>query len=190
MSVILGCLLALLLVGWSGWIASADSTQTATVGFAEPSYSATPGEVLVVELVVSNARELGGWEVVLTYDSTLLELVDVTPGGFLSSTGRTVEVLGPMGSARPEELILGSYSYGSESGVSGQGVLAQLQFNVLASGEAELALSGAVLARTSGTVVEEQAALTRGATVDSGMTSQGILTFLANIWNSSRVRRP
>ncbi len=190
-SVILGFLLAVLLAGWLSWTASADSTQTATVGFTASSYSATSGEQLVVDLVVNDAQELGGWEVVLTYDPTFLGLVDMTPGGFLSSTGRTVAPLGPMELARPEEWMLGSYSYGSGSGASGQGILAQLRFDVLAAGQTNLALSEAVLARTSGIVVEEQAVITSGAAIDIGTTSQDILTFLASIWNSTvRARRP
>ena len=60
---ILGLILALLLSTWLGWTAAADSTQTATMAFAEPSYSAMPGEQLVVDLVIVDADDLGGWEV-------------------------------------------------------------------------------------------------------------------------------
>jgi len=189
-SVILVLLLALLLAGLLSWTATADTSQTATLGFAASSYSATPGEQLVVELVVDNAKELGGWEVVLIYDPDLLDLVEMTPGGFLAWTGRTVEPLGPLALANPEELALGSYSYGSDRGVSGQGVLAQLRFDVLALGQTDLSLSEAVLVRTSGTAVVEQPVLTSGATINIETTSQDIRTFLVNIWNSIRLRRP
>jgi hypothetical protein len=164
-NLMLGFLLAFLLAVGLSWTASADSTQTATIEFSSSNYLTTVGEQLAVDLVISDAQDLGAWEVVLTYDANLLSLVSMTPGAFLGSTGRTVEPLGPMALGGPGEQAIGSYTYGSDNTVSGQGVLAQLRFNVLAAGQTDFVLSEAVLARTIGAVVEEQAVVTNNANV-------------------------
>ena len=118
-----------------------------------------------IDLWVDNATTLGGWQVYLVFDPARLEITQVTPGGFLSQTGRT-EVSLQHSATAPGRLPIGSYSYGTQPAASGSGILAHITLRALATGETPLTLQNALLAKIDGTGgVLGQTVATQGATI-------------------------
>jgi hypothetical protein len=129
----------------------------ATVRFAEPQYVMAPGSAITAVLQVQSAENLGGWELALSFDPAFVAVEAVTPGAFLSSTGRTAAGLGPL-TDTPGQMMLGGYSYGTNAGVSGAGTLAHIRLRGLAAGQTALGLSQLQLAAVQGTNVTVQPA--------------------------------
>jgi hypothetical protein len=97
----------------------------------EPSTVRVPSSGSVsVDLVVDSVVELGGYEVDLLFDPQQVTVTQVTPGGFLSSSGNTALPLGPQ-QAATGRLVLGGFSYGDAPGAEGTGVLATLELSLL-----------------------------------------------------------
>jgi hypothetical protein len=120
-----------------------------------------------IDLWVDDASNLGGWEVDVVFDPARLEISQVTPGGFLSDTGRTEASLQHSGDA-PGRLSIGGYSYGMQPVVTGSGVLAHITLRALAAGETSLTLEDALLAKIEGPGnVQGQTVATQGATVSA-----------------------
>jgi hypothetical protein len=128
---------------------------TATVRFADAEYTIAPGDAITIQLQVQGAENLGGWELALSFDPAFVAVEAVTPGAFLSSTGRTAAGLGPLETI-PGQLMIGGYSYGTDVGVSGDGTLAHIRLRALAAGQTALGLSQLQLAAVQGTNVEVQ----------------------------------
>jgi hypothetical protein len=130
---------------------------TATVRFADAEYTIAPGDAITIQLQVQGAENLGGWELALSFDPAFVAVEAVTPGAFLSSTGRTAAGLGPL-TDTPGQMMLGGYSYGTNAGVSGAGTLAHIRLRGLAAGQTALGLSQLQLAAVQGTNVTVQPA--------------------------------
>jgi len=88
--------------------------------FAEADYSFT------VDVAVEDAIDLGAFEFELTYDATCVEATGATLGSFLGSTGRSVSEVGP--TFGTGSVTYGGYSWGSNAGPDGSGILATLTF--------------------------------------------------------------
>ena len=101
--------------------------------------TARPGEVLIFDLMVYDVADLGAYQVTLEYDPTSLEVVEVQPGLVLAATGNSVANLEALSYDR--QLNFGAFSYGDQSGATGDGVLAHVTVRVLKWGQRSLALS-------------------------------------------------
>lgn len=138
---------------------------TATVRFAADTYPGSVGAPLVLPLLVQDAEYLAGWQVVLTYDPTQLEISDVTPGDFLPGPDRTLNVLPPW-PADPGHLAIGGYTYGPPPGVVGGGVLAYVTITPQAVGDFSIDISDAMLVSLDSTAtVQLQPNVMLGAAV-------------------------
>ena len=97
------------------------------------------------DVTVEGVTNLGGYEVLLTFDSSVVSFVSATDGSFLGSTGRTTlcapPVLEPLAGTQTK-LHFGCGTVGSTppTGPSGTGVLAHLVFAPLATQVAQLTL--------------------------------------------------
>jgi hypothetical protein len=107
------------------------------------------GETGTIELAAENAVDLGAYEFVLRYDSSKLRLVGVENGDFLASTGNSSVLLGPK--EHENSVRFGAFSFGSNPGASGTGLLAKVNLEVLECGQCELSVEKALLAGKSGT---------------------------------------
>gem|GEM_PF-2419075 len=168
----LGMSAAILAISGAFWIifrvvttAGSPPVSTAWIGFAQPAYTVDSGQSFTATLNVQNAENLGGWELLLSFDPAHLALEGVTPGAFLSSTGRATGQLGPLGDPATGQVWIGSYSQGTDTGVTGSGALAQIRLRALASGEAALALGQVQLAAVQGVSVTVQPAITQDSQV-------------------------
>jgi len=125
-----------------------------TVVYIDPA-QATAGlnGTLNVELKVANVANMGGYELVINFDPAIVQVQNVTLGNFLSSTGRTVSPLGPGVDNTAGRISIGSFSFGSQAGPSGEGTLATIVMTPQAQGASALTLSGLTLTDSAGNAI-------------------------------------
>ena len=124
-------------------------TSTPTPGlvrvFIEPAaQSVNLNGTTGIDVKVENALDLGAYEVLITFDPSVLVAGSVIDGGFLGSTGRSVQCAAPQidpGSIRTGCVTLGA----STPGPDGTGVLAHIEFTPLAAGQSIVRVSRAIL---------------------------------------------
>jgi hypothetical protein len=104
------------------------------------------GQDFIINISISNVADLYGWQLQLSWNKTILDIVNETEGTFLTSRGTPFfyPIINATG-----YLILDCTLMGNVSGVSGNGVLATIQFHVRGSGECDLLLYGTILVSSS-----------------------------------------
>jgi hypothetical protein len=112
------------------------------------SQTVSAGNQFDVEIQVDNVTDLGAFEFALSYDEALLDFVSVSDGSYLGSTGRTVTCLPPI--LNPGLARFACASSGTQSGPSGEGLLAVVRFTAVSSGSSPLALALVSLANPLG----------------------------------------
>jgi len=150
--------LALILFGCGGIVLGATSlaaAQGARIWLDPATLDLTPDDVGTMDIRVENVAQLAGAEVHLTYDPTLLEVVDTDPstqgaqithGDFLSPDFVVQNVSDP---------DAGTIDYAIacmplDKAVSGDGVLARITFRALAEGEGLVTIRSILLADVHG----------------------------------------
>jgi hypothetical protein len=88
------------------------------------------GETAAVSLVIMNARDLTGIEMVVTYDPAVLEAVEVAPGTLLTLDGSAVGVERGLEAGRVRAKLTRA------TGVAGSGMVASIAFRGLRPGPA------------------------------------------------------
>ena len=138
-----------IVIGWipvPGMGSAEAAGQTMAV-----SPSANPvnvGETIEVDVNLTNATDLGGFEFDLGYDSTVMQIDKIFMGTGLNATGRTVGKLGPKSIDASTEAF-GGYSYGSGAGSNGTGAMARVIMTAIAAGASPLTLQNAHTAKTT-----------------------------------------
>jgi hypothetical protein len=127
----------------------ATANASAVVEVVAPD-NAVVGQQVTVTLHIDQAQDLGGFEGTLHFDPELLAPVAVEAGNLLGSSGRVTAMLGPVGAPDGASLRLGAYTTGSASGPEGEGVLAQIVFQLIGAGQSPLALEQVLLVDTAG----------------------------------------
>jgi len=140
------------------------SVQTATLESTslEASVYVDPSTTIVevyqefsVNISISNVADLYGWEFKLKWNSTLLEALDVTEGGFLKGYNDTLFVINmnnTEGYIRAACTLIGSIP-----GVNGSGILATVKFYVETSEEGILDLYDTKLVSSTEQPIEHTA---------------------------------
>lgn len=103
------------------------------------------GETAAVSVVMMNARDLTGVELVVTYDSALLEAVDVAPGTLLTLDGAAVGVDRGLEAGRVRARLTRS------TGVAGSGMVASIAFRGLRPGPAVITVESLSFSTLTGT---------------------------------------
>jgi len=93
-----------------------------------------------VNLSISDARNITGWQAGLLFDATLLECLNFTEGEFLKDVGSTSFIEGGWNNVWGEVFLHICYFNFPELKVSGSGRLAYLTFRVKAAGVSDLHL--------------------------------------------------
>lgn len=100
-----------------------------------------PGESFTVDIKVADVADLYGWEVNMSFDPSVVEVVNVTEGEFLKDQPE-----GTSGDSRIEnEKGWATFSWltvGKHTGKYGSGQLATVEFLILAKGESVLNITG------------------------------------------------
>ncbi|HSN77466.1 MAG TPA: cohesin domain-containing protein [Anaerolineae bacterium] len=132
--------------------ARSSALVDATLRFGQDPYAVVVNDTVTLDLVVDDAVNLAAWEVKLNFDPARLEVIQITPGEFLSGTGRTA--VGLQLAPGAGQLSIGGYTYGTQPPVTGSGVLAQLMVRALATGPAPVILYDAILVGMNGSEVQ------------------------------------
>ncbi|HKT89269.1 MAG TPA: cohesin domain-containing protein [Candidatus Sulfotelmatobacter sp.] len=125
---------------------TAPTGQNATPGgnpsflFDPPTIQAVKGNTFAVNLLISGAQNVYSVPVQLNYNPNLLQLVNVSNGGFLSQDGQAVAVVHREDETVGQSQITATRPPGA-GGVSGQGAVVTLTFLAKASGQTPLTIT-------------------------------------------------
>ena len=122
----------------------ATSPSAATFLFDPPTIQATKGNTFAVNLLISGAQNVYSVPVQLNYDPKLLQLVNVSNGGFLSQDGQAVAVVHREDESAGQLQVTATRPPGA-GGVSGSGAVATLTFAAAGKGTGTVSISAASL---------------------------------------------
>lgn len=112
---------------------SVYSQDAATVRIAPTRESIHKGEELIVEVSADGVTNLGGFQLVLTFEDNRLDFKSAEPGDWLSSSGR--EMVCPDPTAESSAVLLRCVTLREEpAGVAGSGVLYRVTFVAKSTG--------------------------------------------------------
>jgi general secretion pathway protein D len=118
----------------------ASPSGTASFLFDPPTIQTSKGNTFVVNLLLSGAQNVHTVPVQLNYDPKMLQLVNVSNGGFLSQDGQIVTL-----AHREDEMIGQSQITASRpsgaGGVSGQGAVLTITFQAKTDGQTPLTIT-------------------------------------------------
>jgi general secretion pathway protein D len=107
--------------------------------FDPETVQATKGNTFVVNLLISGAQNVYSVPVQLNYDPKMLQLVNVSNGGFLSQDGQAVALVHREDEALGQLQITATRPPGA-GGVSGQGTVVTMTFQAKESGQTPLTI--------------------------------------------------
>jgi len=140
-----------------------DASET-LVSITPGTYHVVPGTVFTVGVQASQAQNLAAFEFFLTFDPSVLRVIRVEAGDFLTSTGRQLVSLGP--DIAVAQVGYGGATYGYDPGVDGEGLLARITFQAVGAGVSDLHFTRLILTDTDANVLPAR-------TVDGQVTSSG-----------------
>ena len=124
-----------------------NSAQPASAASANPSFlfdpptiQTTKGNTFMVNLLISGAQNVYSVPVQVNYDPKMLQLVNVSNGGFLSQDGQAVALVHREDESIGQSQITATRPPGS-GGVSGQGAVITMTFEAKASGQTPLTIT-------------------------------------------------
>jgi general secretion pathway protein D len=117
-----------------------SSTPAASFLFDPPTVQATKGNTFAVNLLISAAQNVYSVPVQLNYDPKILQLVNVSNGGFLSQDGQAVALVHREDEALGQSQITATRPPGA-GGVSGQGAVVTMTFEAKATGQTPLTIT-------------------------------------------------
>ena len=115
-------------------------TGTASFLFDPPTIQAVKGNTFAVNLLISGAQNVYSVPVQVNYDPKMLQMVNVSNGGFLSQDGQIVTLVHREDETLGQSQITASRP-GGANGVSGQGCVVTLTFQAKASGQTPLTIT-------------------------------------------------
>jgi general secretion pathway protein D len=117
-----------------------NSSGPASFLFDPPTINAIKGGTFEVNLLISGAQNVYSVPVQVNYNPQMLQLVNVSNGGFLSQDGQVVTLVHREDEALGQSQITATRPPGS-GGVSGQGAVATLTFQAKADGQTPLTIT-------------------------------------------------
>jgi hypothetical protein len=148
------------------------------IRFDPPSSTVAPGAVFVVDVVVDDVVDLGGYDFTVAYDPAVVHVQSVALGGFLGSTGRTAAPLGPNVDNAAGSFTFGGFSYGAAAGANGTGTVAEVTLQAMAAGSTDLTFTKAQLTDTQAQALGPLT-MTPGSVTVSGAATTGTPTVVA-----------
>lgn len=117
-----------------------SATGTPSFSFDPSTVQTTKGNTFAVNLTISGAQNVYSVPVQLNYDPKILQLLNVSNGGFLSQDGQAVALVHREDDALGQVTITASRPPGS-GGVTGQGTVVTLTFQAKATGQSPLTIT-------------------------------------------------
>jgi len=118
----------------------ASAGGTPSFLFDPPTIQAAKGGTFMVNLLISGAQNVSSVPVQLNYDPKMLQLVNVSNGGFLSQDGQTVALVHREDETVGQSQITASRPQGA-GGVSGQGTVVTMTFQAKTNGQTPLTIT-------------------------------------------------
>ncbi len=119
---------------------SATPAGTPSFLFDPPTIQAVKGNTFAVNLLISGAQNVYSVPVQLNYDPKMLQLVNVSNGGFLSQDGQAVAIVHREDEALGQSQITATRPPGA-GGISGQGSVVTITFMAKADGQTPLTIT-------------------------------------------------
>src|SRR3954470_7917118 len=116
------------------------SNPAASFLFDPPNVQAPKGNTFAVNLLISGAQNVYSVPVQLNYDPKILQLVNVSNGGFLSQDGQAVALVHREDEGLGQSQITAQRPPGA-GGVSGQGSVVTITFEAKAEGQTPLTIT-------------------------------------------------
>jgi hypothetical protein len=149
--------------------------SSATLSVSPSSVTIQNGSLSTLDIRISNAIRLGGYEFVVKYNPAVVRVdsaSDVTLGTFLASTGRTATLLTPNINNTTGRVALGAFSFGSQTGPSGSGSLALVRFRAVGGGTSTITIENALLSTSDATPQTQPSTVSGGSiTVNVAVTA-------------------
>ena len=120
-----------------------SASPEATVYVHPSSSTVSPGQTFAIDIRISDVYDLYGWEFNLTWNSNLLDVIDVTEGPFLKQGGETFFTYQKNNSAG--YILVDCTLLGNVPGVNGSGTLAYVKFYAEKEGDTVLDLHDTIL---------------------------------------------
>jgi hypothetical protein len=150
-------------------IPSSAAVADPVIRFDPSSSTVNQADVFVVDVVVDNVVDLGGFDCTVTFNSVVVHVQSVTLGPFLGSTGRTAIELPQAIDNLAGTVTLGGFTFGPNgTGPNGTGTLAQVTLLAMAVGSSALTFTAAQLANTDGIVLVPLTMTPGSVTVSGG----------------------
>ena len=108
--------------------------------FDPPTVQATKGNTFMVNLLITGAQNVYSVPVQVNYNPQILQLVNVSNGGFLSQDGQAVALVHREDETIGQSTITAQRPSGA-GGVSGQGTVVTLTFEAKATGQSPLTIT-------------------------------------------------
>jgi general secretion pathway protein D len=124
----------------AGQPAAANASATPSFLFDPPTIQTTKGNTFMVNLLISGAQNVYSVPVQVNYDPKMLQLVNVSNGGFLSQDGQAVALVHREDETVGQSQITATRPPGS-GGVSGQGAVVTMTFEAKTSGQTPLTIT-------------------------------------------------
>jgi len=122
---------------------SAFASSSATVSVSPSTVKAFVGQNFSINVTISGVSDLYGWQFRLNWTAGLIDIVNVAEGPFLKHGGGTYFYYDVNSTAG--RLVVDCTLLGNVPGVSGDGTLATITFNVKGVGESPLTLWDVIL---------------------------------------------
>ena len=145
---------------WSGYFGFASGTEytvsSSGIGYSLSQTAIHIGDTFTLNFNAENISDLAGWQFDISFDATVLEVVEVNEGDFLKAAGSTT--LFPKGTIdNTAGKITGLSAVRlNENGATGTGTLISVTFAAKTEGEAQLALHNLQLGSITGEVIDAE----------------------------------
>ena len=140
------------------------------IRFSPSSTTVDPAATFVLDVIVDNVVDLGGFEFTVSFNPAVVQVQGVTLGSFLGSTGRSATPLGPNMNNGSGLFTFGGFSFGAAGGPGGSGTIAQITLQAVgAGGSTALTFTEAQLTNTAASLLLPLT-MTPGAVTVSGPT--------------------
>jgi len=91
-----------------------------------------------VSVMINGVENLGAFEITLGFSPDVVQVEKVRLGDFLGSTGNTTSPVGPVIDNSSGRVTFGGFSFGTNPGPSGSGVLAVITFVPVSNGSSDI----------------------------------------------------
>ena len=132
----------------------AQPQYNANVFLSPSSKNANVGDTFAVDINLDTTKEIYGYELVLNFDPNVLETTSISEGNFLKKDGATTFPI-LMTNNTLGEIVVAVIRLGSDNGMSGNGIVATINFKAKNAGTSTLKLKDVSLQNPDATEISD-----------------------------------